>query len=492
MLSHSKSSSGLVPVLVDQFNDIIELKAQVLAKEIESFEATKQATTKTIPLFDEQIRRRSYSTIDDIQRSSSTTSFPKMKRSKTQKCFTKKLNRIRMKAIDQTICECTETIPSLESVCKENISADQEIDNIVERIERLRMEYKLLEPIKDYVDGVDDDDGRKEMTNKIDPLIEIDSIDQPKLNNKYIDSKPDDDVDDNTKMKKIESIIPTYNVLLEKLRNVYRHNFVVKTVVVDIGSRVSAALGKSASPTNNGECLCGQMFTFSDKTLQCISCLTTCHTRCGSTVPIPCIRFVDPNLRPSKLITNYVYPRTKPSIPSLIVHCCRLIESKCSSNCVGKSMKLYYVESERLQPVKDQCRRLLSNGRTGLQPSMEQINLEHLCGIVKHFLSDICEPVFSANNWKDYSIHIHKRSDLELAAQLLETFDQMASANIDTLCFMLLHLKHLNRLGYQDLDILADIFCPILMGDVEVRRKLRLMKLMFNIEDNVLASFVER
>ena len=71
-------------------------------------------------------------------------------------------------------------------------------------------------------------------------------------------------------------------------------------------------------------------------------------------------------------------------------------------------MKLYYVESERLQPVKDQCRRLLSNGRTGLQPSMEQINLEHLCGIVKHFLSDICEPVFSANIWKDYSIHIRK------------------------------------------------------------------------------------
>ena len=75
---------------------------------------------------------------------------------------------------------------------------------------------------------------------------------------------------------------------------------------------------------------------------------------------------------------------------------------------------------------------------------------------------------------------------------LLDTFDTMPASSVQTLCFMLLHLKHLNKSGYQDMDILADIFCPILLGDIEVRRKLRLMKVMFGMEENVLVSFVER
>lgn len=40
--------------------------------------------------------------------------------------------------------------------------------------------------------------------------------------------------------------------------------------------------------------------------------------------------------------------------------------------------------------------------------------------------------------------------------------------------------------------ILVDIFCPILLGDLEVRRKWRLMKIMLQLEDNVLLSFVEK
>src|SRR5699024_4815946 len=104
---------------------------------------------------------------------------------------------------------------------------------------------------------------------------------------------------------------------------------------------------------------------FSDKTLQCILCLTKCHTSCASTVPTPCIKFVDPNLRPSKLISNYVYPRSRPSVPSILVNCCREIEAKCSLQEQAKpgyggltfsSLKLYYVESERLKLVKDECK----------------------------------------------------------------------------------------------------------------------------------------
>lgn len=68
----------------------------------------------------------------------------------------------------------------------------------------------------------------------------------------------------------------------------------------------------------------------------------------------------------------------------------------------------------------------------------------------------------------------------------------MPPSNVQTLCFMLLHLKHLVQCGYQDMNILVDIFCPFLLGELEVQRKWRLMKILFSIENNVLMSFVER
>lgn len=192
------------------------------------------------------------------------------------------------------------------------------------------------------------------------------------------------------------------------------HNFIVKTQVVDLGSRVAAALGKSA-PTE-GQCMCGEPFTFSDKTLQCLFCLTKCHTHCGPSLPTPCIKYVDPNLRPSKLISNYVYPRSRPSCPALLVNCCREIEAKCSLQVQSKpkatgltlsSLKLYYVESERLKMVKDECKRILCQGKLGWT-RLDNFTLDQLCGMVKYFLMEICEPVFTPAHWKQYSVNIRK------------------------------------------------------------------------------------
>ncbi|OTF77214.1 rac GTPase-activating 1-like protein, partial [Euroglyphus maynei] len=84
-----------------------------------------------------------------------------------------------------------------------------------------------------------------------------------------------------------------------------------------------------------------------------------------------------------------------------------------------------------------------------------------------------------------------KKSDQELTEELIKTFKQFELANIQSLCFILIHLKHLIRCGFQDGDILAEIFCPILMGDLECKRKLRLMKLIFDLDDNLLVSFAQ-
>lgn len=193
----------------------------------------------------------------------------------------------------------------------------------------------------------------------------------------------------------------------------------VKTQVVDISSRVAAALGKSA-PTES-QCLCGEPFSFSDKALQCILCLTKCHTNCASTVPTPCIKFVDPNMRPSKLISNYVYPRSRPSVPALLIYCCREIETKCflvekriTANDEHAalnltSLKLYYVESERLKIVKDEVKKILSQGKLGIR-KMDVFTVDQLCGMVKYFLADVCEPVFTQANWKEYSVNLSKFS----------------------------------------------------------------------------------
>ena len=75
---------------------------------------------------------------------------------------------------------------------------------------------------------------------------------------------------------------------------------------------------------------------------------------------------------------------------------------------------------------------------------------------------------------------------------LIETIDSMPQTCQHTLCFILLHLKHLIKYEFQDVDIIVSVFCPILMGDIDVRRKIRLCRLMISeIEDNVLLSFVE-
>lgn len=81
--------------------------------------------------------------------------------------------------------------------------------------------------------------------------------------------------------------------------------------------------------------------------------------------------------------------------------------------------------------------------------------------------------------------------DEELKQCLVETIDQMPMANAHTLAFMVVHLKHLVACRYQNEVILIDTFCPILLGDIEVKRKMRLFKTLMRLDNNVLISFAE-
>lgn len=369
--------SRIVPVLVDQFNDIIEWKAvNAIHNELDA--------PKNVDVEDLQPK---YSNIFNLNRSLSTGEpivfhGTKMKRNTSQKCFAKKLDRIHAKVIRNTINEQAEIV--LDRINEKVMAEDDNEDEKFEKFENELFESEKLESEKL-------EDNFNEVESELKLICPTDFTEQIELKfeEKLIEFSPPK---------------PAFNVLLEKLQNVYRHNFVVKTVVTD-----------SRRQSGNVQCICGQPFTFSDKHLQCITCLSKCHTNCAANIPTPCIRFVDPTLKPSKMISNFVYPRSKPSIPSLIITCCRDIELKCTqslqtqnklnANFTMSRFKLYYVDSEQLKPVQDECKRILQQTKMG-HVCMDHLSLDYLCGIVKYFLSNICEPLFTSNNWKEYSTNI--------------------------------------------------------------------------------------
>lgn len=273
MLQHSKS--GLVPVLVDQFNVIIETKASRLQKEVESFEAQKAATAKVLPILSET-RRFSATDVDlfsnQLQKSSSTaemnnikfcdmntkSAFPKLKRSKSQKCFTKKLNHARMNAIKNTITENTENTES-------KLLNVKELETIADRIARIKSEYQITTPkpktesvrIVTFADSPVEIKETQPVCKSPSPPPTphrsinhqqmLEDLAELKLSSFSLSPEPADLLlCDNGKLSRSPSpvpfktvglesekvfekeinkpakIMPTYNVLLEKLQNIYR------------------------------------------------------------------------------------------------------------------------------------------------------------------------------------------------------------------------------------------------------------------------------
>lgn len=246
MLQHSKSC--LVPVLVDQFNDIIEWKATTLQKEVESFEAQKTATTKVLPIFKKE-RRFSVTDVENFRNTDisnvNESAFPKLKRSKSQKCFTKKINRVRNKAIKNTITENSETeLNNQESVSERiaRIKKEYQITTLKTKPEPVRGVKFAEESIKNELQLVSNVSLMPTESQTINHQQIIDDLAELKLNSfklltstdqllcdsEKLNTSPNHESQinefDKIELKKLETfkVTPTYNVLLEKLQNVYR------------------------------------------------------------------------------------------------------------------------------------------------------------------------------------------------------------------------------------------------------------------------------
>ncbi|KAH9520525.1 Rac GTPase-activating protein 1 [Dermatophagoides farinae] len=514
--TYQRRRCSFVPWLVGQFNDIIEWKTQVAQNDLE-YQAQRANNSSNY--------QRRYSNTSEsfaqsgLQRSATDSSInrcfqyqsssdlnchlnekqqrplsPSKKRRviklrlrKGQDDLNHKLSQLRHETIENRIDESNDE--NVDEVSSSNITIVEPVEITSAQIDSI--ETVLVEHMVSI--AIDNKEEIKPYENNDQLITDIQEVERP------ISPKPTIDENNNAMLEmdkpsepeKVKPSMNSYNVLLEKLASSYRHHFQMKTVFKQ-NAGIEKPMGKQTSISRH--CFCGKEFNFSDKYLQCFNCLTGCHTNCGQIVPRPCIRYVDPFIRPSKTIANYIFPRSKPLIPALLVHLCGQIERECQKDdcSSGKlsSFELYYIHSEMLKPVKDQCKRLLQDAKHGF-PRLDECNLDHLCGMVKYFLGEMIEPLFPKQLWKDYSPLIHKKSDQELREKLLESLKQFNAANLHSLCFILVHLKHLIRCGFQNGDILTDIFCPILMGELECKRKLRLMKLMFDLEEKILVSFAQ-
>jgi hypothetical protein len=59
---------------------------------------------------------------------------------------------------------------------------------------------------------------------------------------------------------------------------------------------------------------------------------------------------------------------------------------------------------------------------------------------------------------------------------------ELNHTNRDTLSFLVIHLQHLaNNRKSESLEKFIEIFCPIVCGDTEVTRKIKLMSSILNL-----------
>jgi hypothetical protein len=174
------------------------------------------------------------------------------------------------------------------------------------------------------------------------------------------------------------------NQILEDLMIRRKHSFVTKTIVP------KEICG-----------ICCETIKFSEKYIQCIDCIAISHLDCAPKIALPCIPYTNHNLKPSKIISNYVYPSFKPSIPAILIHCCREIEERSFENVFND---LYVMKFEGLKQVKDLCDKILKS-KNGF-PLLKDFNINLICGVVKKFLSDFYEPLIGKEMWKQFSYNL--------------------------------------------------------------------------------------
>jgi hypothetical protein len=88
---------------------------------------------------------------------------------------------------------------------------------------------------------------------------------------------------------------------------------------------------------------------------------------------------------------------------------------------------------------------------------------------------------------------LEKKTDEELESMVKQLINELNVTNRDTLSFLVIHLRHLaDNQKYISLDDLAQVFCPIVCGDTEVNRKLKLMSCLFQIKRDFWTNVLQK
>lgn len=202
------------------------------------------------------------------------------------------------------------------------------------------------------------------------------------------------------------------------------------------------------------ECgVCSDKITFGNKMFYCQDCKISCHAECQRKVPIPCVAvFKTPRGNSRVKISDYC-GRICPMIPSLIVHCVKEVESRGLDELgiyeISASERDVRLLKERILRGKNIC-------------SLSAYNVHVVCGTIKDFLRNLCEPLITFKLRPKF-IEASQENDLNAFDRIISLLPQ---CNRDTLAFLIGHLQKVAESPDCKMSKgnLARVFGPIIVG----------------------------
>lgn len=180
---------------------------------------------------------------------------------------------------------------------------------------------------------------------------------------------------------------------------------------------------------------CLKKIKFGSIASKCRSCRVCIHTDCRVQYAAACVPKSQgtPNLKNGQVasISDYA-PSDGPMVPALIVHCINEIETR------GLTEEGIYRISGSEREVKALKERFL-RGKT--IPNLSNIDIHVICGCVKDFLRNLCEPIIPTNLWKNFSNAVQNIDDNEAVKDLYNAINRLPQPNRDTLAFLIQHLQ---------------------------------------------------
>ncbi|KAI1284841.1 Rac GTPase-activating protein 1 [Halotydeus destructor] len=205
-----------------------------------------------------------------------------------------------------------------------------------------------------------------------------------------------------------------------------------------IENRVHTFVTKKVLRPGDNCVVCNGTIGFLSTCYKCRECRATCHTDCKDKAPVPCVPYVQNQTNRGTrlvLISDFT-PKTRPMIPALIVHCCKEIESR------GLDEAGLYRIPGSDREVKELKHRIIKS-KNGV-PSLAEVDVHVLCGVVKEFLRSLDEPLVTRVLWRDFVRDAELVHDAEeRRAAIWHTVNQLPMPNRDSLAFLMAHLQRI-------------------------------------------------